>query len=56
MSKSEKIQKAVKDWNETKPQGYKEFIVYISYNLDHEIGFKLSNGCTVGNYNAKYAV
>jgi len=56
MSKSEKIQKAVKEWNETKPDDYKEFIVYVSYNLDHQIGFKLSNGCTVGPYEPKYAI
>lgn len=55
MSKSEKINKAIKEWNETKPLGYTDFIVYVSYNLNHEIGFKLSNGCTVGNYDPKYA-
>ena len=60
MTKEEKmkqeIQKAVNEWNKTKPEGYMEFIVFVSYNQNNEIGFKLSNGCCVGPYDHEFAV
>ena len=54
--KQEAIQKAVSEWNASKPEDYKEFIVFVSYDQNNEIGFKLSNGCCVGPYNSDFAV
>ncbi len=55
-NKQEEIKKAVSEWNAGKPEGYTEFIVFVSYNDQNEIGFKLSNGCSVGPYDPKFAV
>jgi len=55
--KQEAIQKAVSEWNASKPSAdYKEFIVFVSYDQDNEIGFLLSNGCKVGPYDSNFAV
>ena len=54
--KQVEIRKAVSEWNAGKPEDYKEYIVFVSYNEDNEIGFKLSNGCCVGPYDPKFAL
>jgi len=50
------IDKAVKEWKSSKPKDYNEFIVYVSYDKNDDVGFKLSNGCKVGPYDPEFAV